>query len=231
MRLNTISGRFAALTIIFVVLAELFILLPALSRFRLDFLESRLERAQIASLALLATDESLTSDLESELLQNAGVLNVVLRRDNVRQLVLSSPIRDQVSATYDLREEGVVQTIDDALVTLLDTYFARWLITLLAVIAGLFFTTRFGTFIARLLPKQESSATTADELVGTVGHITVGVARQNSPAEGKFIDAHGQPHYLLVEPLEPDEQFSQGEKILLIQKRDYRWLASRYSDL
>ncbi len=115
--------------------------------------------------------------------------------------------------------------------TLLDTYFARWLITLLAVIAGLFFTARFGTFIARLLPKQESSATTADELVGTVGHITVGVARQNSPAEGKFIDAHGQPHYLLVEPFEPDEQFSQGEKILLIQKRDYRWLASRYSDL
>lgn len=115
--------------------------------------------------------------------------------------------------------------------TLLDTYFARWLITLLAVVAGLFFTARFGTFIARLLPKQESSATTADELVGTVGHITVGVARQNSPAEGKFVDAHGQPHYLLVEPLEPDEQFSQGEKILLIQKRDYRWLASRYADL
>lgn len=115
--------------------------------------------------------------------------------------------------------------------TLLDTYFARWLITLLAVVAGLFFTARFGTFIARLLPKQESSATTADELVGTVGHITVGVARQNSPAEGKFVDAHGQPHYLLVEPIEPDEQFSQGEKILLIQKRDYRWLASRYSDL
>ena len=115
--------------------------------------------------------------------------------------------------------------------TLLDTYFARWLITLLAVVAGLFFTARFGTFIARLLPKQESSATTADELVGTVGHITVGVARQNSPAEGKFVDAHGQPHYLLVEPIKPDEQFSQGEKILLIQKRDYRWLASRYSDL
>ena len=115
--------------------------------------------------------------------------------------------------------------------TLLNTYFARWLITLLAVVAGLFFTARFGTVIARLLPKQESSATTADELVGTVGHITVGVAPQNSPAEGKFVDAPGQPHYLLVEPIEPDEQFSQGEKILLIQKRDYRWLASRYSDL
>ncbi|MBU3031669.1 sensor histidine kinase [Paracoccus marinaquae] len=120
MRLNTISGRFAALTILFVMLAELFILLPALASFRLDYLESRLERAQIASLALLATDESLASELESELLQNAGVFNVVLRRDDIRQLVLSSPIPGPVAATYDLREEGVVQTIDDALWTLFD---------------------------------------------------------------------------------------------------------------
>ena len=115
--------------------------------------------------------------------------------------------------------------------TILNTYFAHWLVMILALLLGLFLTARCGGFIARLLPKQESSATTADELVGTVGHITVGVARHNSPAEGKFVDTHGQPHYLLVEPIEPDEQFSQGEKILLIQKRDYRWLASRYTDL
>ncbi|MDB6182903.1 sensor histidine kinase [Paracoccus fistulariae] len=120
MRLNTISGRFAALTIIFVVLAEICILLPSLASYRLDYLESRLERAQIASLALLATDESLASDLESELLQNAGVFNVVLRRNDIRQLVLSSPIPGPVSATYDLREEGVFQTMDDALRTLFD---------------------------------------------------------------------------------------------------------------
>ncbi|TJZ82037.1 sensor histidine kinase [Paracoccus hibiscisoli] len=120
MRLNTISGRFAALTTMFVILAELFILLPSLAGFRLDYLESRLERAQIASLALLATDESLASDLESELLQNAGVFNVVLRRDDIRQLVLSSPIPGPIDATYDLRSEGVLQTIDDSLVALAD---------------------------------------------------------------------------------------------------------------
>ena len=73
----------------FVILAELFILLPSLAGFRLDYLESRLERAQIASLALLATDESIALDLEAELLQTAGVFNVVLRRNDVRQLVLS----------------------------------------------------------------------------------------------------------------------------------------------
>ncbi|MFC0200398.1 sensor histidine kinase [Paracoccus rhizosphaerae] len=120
MRLNTISGRFAALTTMFVILAELFILLPSLAGFRLDFLESRLERAQIASLALLATDDSLATDLESELLQNAGVLNVVLRRNDIRQLVLSSRIPGPIAATYDLRDEDVLQTIDDSLAVLLD---------------------------------------------------------------------------------------------------------------
>ncbi|WP_378946278.1 sensor histidine kinase [Paracoccus sp. R86501] len=118
MRLNTISGRFAALTMMFVILAELFILLPSLASFRLDYLESRLERAQIASLALLATDELLASDLEAELLQNADVFNVVLRRNDIRQLVLSSPIPGPIAATYDLREDGVLQTIDDSLATL-----------------------------------------------------------------------------------------------------------------
>ena len=118
MRVNTISGRFAALTIIFVMLAELLILLPALASFRLDYLESRLERAQIASLAGLATDESIADDLESELLRNAGVLNVVLRRSDIRQLVLSSRIPAPVAETFDLREDGVPQTIDDALRTL-----------------------------------------------------------------------------------------------------------------
>ncbi|AUH35191.1 sensor histidine kinase [Paracoccus tegillarcae] len=120
MRLNTLSGRFAALTIMFVVLAELFILLPALSDFRRDYLESRLERAQIASLALLTTDETIASELESELLQNAGVFNVVLRRDDIRQLVLSSQLPGPVEETYDLREMTVLGSIDDSLRQLFD---------------------------------------------------------------------------------------------------------------
>lgn len=119
-RLNTISGRFAALTIIFVLLAEMFILLPGLSNFRLDYLESRLERAQIASLALLATDDALASELESELLQNAGVFNVVLRRDDIRQLVLSSPIPGPVAHTFDLRESSVLNSVGDAMRVLAD---------------------------------------------------------------------------------------------------------------
>ncbi|MFD1882156.1 sensor histidine kinase [Paracoccus pacificus] len=121
MVLNTLSGRFALLTFFLVLMAEVLILVPAVTNYRLDYLESRLERAQIASLALLATDESIAADLESELLQNAQVFNVVLRRNDVRQLVLSSPIPGPVTATYDLRESGFVKAAGDALAQLIDS--------------------------------------------------------------------------------------------------------------
>lgn len=119
MTFNSLSGRFAALTIIFVVLAEVLILVPSVTNYRRDYLESRLERAQIASLALLATDESLGSDLENELLETAGVYNVVLRRNEVRQLVLSSPVPAPISATYDLRDTSFLHQARDTIVTLL----------------------------------------------------------------------------------------------------------------
>ena len=89
--MNTLSGRFLILTAIFVMLAEVLIFVPSIARFREDFLLSRLERAQIASLARLAGDD-ISPELEEELLANAGVYNVVLRRNDARQLVLSSPL-------------------------------------------------------------------------------------------------------------------------------------------
>ena len=112
--LNTLSGRFLALTTIFVMLAEVLIFVPSVARYRVDYLTDRLERAQIASLALLA-DDMLSTELERELLENAEVYNVVLRRDEMRQLVLSSPIPEPISATYDMRETGAVVLIRDAL--------------------------------------------------------------------------------------------------------------------
>lgn len=120
MKLNTLSGRFAVITMLFVVLAELLILLPSLAYYRRDYLAQRLERAQIASLALLATDDALATELESELLENAGVFNVVLRRDDVRQLVLSSPIPQPVAATYDLRELSFGSAVSQAVTQLAD---------------------------------------------------------------------------------------------------------------
>ncbi len=119
--LNTLSGRFLMLTIVFVMLAEILIFVPSIARFREDYLGLRLEKAQIASLSLLTTnDDMITPELERELLANAEVFNVVLRRDEVRQLVLSSPIPEPIYETYDLRMAGAFRLIRDAMAELLD---------------------------------------------------------------------------------------------------------------
>jgi signal transduction histidine kinase len=118
---NSLSGRFLFLTIIFVMLAEVLIFVPSVARFREDYLLERLERAQIASLALLATDGMITDELEAELLLNAEVLNVVLRRDEVRQLILSGDEMPMISRTYDLRDATAMTLIRDALVRLVVT--------------------------------------------------------------------------------------------------------------
>ncbi len=117
---NSLSGRFLILTVIFVMLAEIFIFVPSVARFREDYLLARLERAQIASLALEA-DDMISPALEAELLRNAEVYNVVLRRDEIRQLALSSPIPSPITATYDMRNATGMTLIGDALGTLLDT--------------------------------------------------------------------------------------------------------------
>ena len=117
--LKSLSGRFLTLSIAFVMLAEVLIFVPSVARFREDFLMNRLERAQIAALARLASDD-IGPELQEELLLNAGVYNVVLRRDEARQLVLSSPVPDTVAATFDLRDASALVLIRDALVCLVD---------------------------------------------------------------------------------------------------------------
>lgn len=118
MFLKSLSGRFLMLTVLFVMLAEVMIFVPSVARFREDYLLLKLEKAQIASLALLAND-MIDPDLEAELLSNAGVFNVVLRRDEVRQLILSSPMPAPIDNTVDLRDASAWVLIRDAMLRLI----------------------------------------------------------------------------------------------------------------
>lgn len=116
--MNSLSGRFLILTIIFVMLAEVLIFVPSVARFREDYLLARLERAQIASLALLA-DDMLDAELEAELLDNADVYNVVLLRDDRRELILSSELPGMVAADFDLRDASAFDLMRDAMMRLI----------------------------------------------------------------------------------------------------------------
>jgi signal transduction histidine kinase len=120
MFLKSLSGRFLLLTIVFVMLAEVLSFVPSVARFRVDYLQERLERSQIASLSLLATPNDMVEpELEAELLENAGVLNIVLRRDQVRELVLSSPMPAMIEESFDLRNPSAMELIADAFKTMI----------------------------------------------------------------------------------------------------------------
>ncbi|MEM7271283.1 MAG: HAMP domain-containing sensor histidine kinase [Pseudomonadota bacterium] len=119
---RSLSGRLLALTVIIVMVTEVLVFLPSIARFRQDFLTERLQMAQIASLALLAADDEMVEEaLEVELLANAEVSTIVLRRDSARQLILRAPMADVVADTYDLREATIPDLIGDAVMALLRT--------------------------------------------------------------------------------------------------------------
>ena len=56
-----LSVRLLILTVLFVMLSEVLIFLPSVARYRLDYLESRLDAAHLATFALEATPDNMVS--------------------------------------------------------------------------------------------------------------------------------------------------------------------------
>lgn len=86
----SLSRRLLLLTLIFIAIVEILIYLPAMARFRVSYLEARVELADQAALALLAApDGMVSSELESELLRNVGGKLVAMRGQGRNALILS----------------------------------------------------------------------------------------------------------------------------------------------
>ena len=98
----------------------------------------------------------------------------------------------------------------------------------LAFFVGLLVTAKTVKIIAGVLPSVESSAVNSEDFIGSVAEITIGKASRGNPAEAKFTDHYSQPHFVLVEPFEDEELFAQGERVILVQKNQHSWLATRY---
>ncbi|TVQ58283.1 MAG: sensor histidine kinase [Rhodobacteraceae bacterium] len=116
---RSLTQRLVFLTLVAVLAMEALIFVPAVARFRLDWLTERLAMAQLASLAILATPEgALDDDLERELLDRAGAASIVLRRDGTRALVLSALVPKPIDATYDIRAPATFRSMLDVMVSL-----------------------------------------------------------------------------------------------------------------
>lgn len=115
-----LSARVLFLTILFVLVSEVLIYAPSIARYRLDWLEEKLNMAHLAILALEATpDYMIDPELEVRLLTHVGARLIGLRGSDGKNLILrgtTPPLL--VDATVDLSDRGFLQLLEDGIETL-----------------------------------------------------------------------------------------------------------------
>lgn len=108
MRLPT---KLLAITILFVMLAEILVFVPSIASFRVNWLNERLTSARLAALAGEARpDGVIPAMVRREILSTAQVRAVAIKRGDSRRLVLPSDEPLIIDASFDLRE-GPEQTL------------------------------------------------------------------------------------------------------------------------
>ena len=104
----------------------------------------------------------------------------------------------------------------------------------LACAGALPFVRQMGGLICRYLPQNESTAVSEEAFIGRTAQIVTGTASEGVPAEARLVDEFGQPHYVRVEPDEPDQSFARGTTVLLVSRvsgSHYRVIANPHPDL
>ncbi|WP_171022312.1 OB-fold-containig protein [Thalassotalea litorea] len=104
-----------------------------------------------------------------------------------------------------------------------------WLAKPTALFCALIITHTCGDIIAKIVPKNESSAVSVSGFSGKVATITVGKARKGSAAQASLVDEFNQKHYVMVEPGDEQQEFLQGTKVVLLEKVESGWIAAPFN--
>lgn len=124
-----LSSRLLVLTITFILIAEAMIFVPSAANYRTGYLNSRVEMAQTAVLALEAAPQRRVSDtLSVQLLQNARIVAVAAGSDRGREIILSPSMEiTGEMKMVDLRDESWIDQLFGGISILIDrkTQFLR----------------------------------------------------------------------------------------------------------
>jgi signal transduction histidine kinase len=113
-----LSVRLLLLTVFFVMLVEVLIFLPSMSRYRLSYLEGKIDAARLAVFALEATpDQSVSPELAGRLLADVGARGIVVHEPD-KALMLDTGSSPAADAVFDLRARGALMLIADTVATL-----------------------------------------------------------------------------------------------------------------
>ncbi len=77
-----------------------------------------------------------------------------------------------------------------------------------------------GGVLAKIIPRDETSAVDPSEFVGHTALLVGGNAREGMPAQARLTDRFGTDHYVMVEPDDADAALLNGSLALLVSQRD-----------
>ncbi len=72
--------------------------------------------------------------------------------------------------------------------------------------------------LAKVMPRDHTTAIDLDVLVGRRGRVVTGTATAGNAARARVEDQHGQAHYVMVEPNTADAPLREGDTILLVRR-------------
>ena len=98
-----LSSKLLILTILFVMLSEVLIFVPSVSKFRVDWLASKLELAEVAALIYTKSSSDLMDEeLETELLQRLDIQTLAMREDGRRRLLAMVDMPGKIARSDDI---------------------------------------------------------------------------------------------------------------------------------
>ena len=115
-----LSSKLLLLTILFVMLSEILIFVPSISKFRVDWLTRKLELAEVAALIYTrASTDLMDEKLEDELLKRLKVQTLALQSEGSRRLLAMVDMPGKIARDDDIRQMGVGDSILAAFDTLI----------------------------------------------------------------------------------------------------------------
>ena len=117
-----LSGKLLVLTILFVMLGEVLIYVPAVANFRVNWLKDRLASAYTAALVLEAAPNGMVSDkLAKQILDSIGARAVAMKMGKQRRLLAVGDMPPPINHDFDMRNFMTFDSIADAFMLMFDT--------------------------------------------------------------------------------------------------------------
>lgn len=79
--------------------------------------------------------------------------------------------------------------------------------------------------MARVMPRDETYAVTADDLVGSIAEVILGPIDTGLPGQVRAVDRHGNIHFLRAPAAENAPAMQTGERVLLVDRAEAVFVA------